>query len=188
MKGFLQVICMLCLSLTAQAVEVGGVRLEDGAHLGNKNLVLNGAGVRSKFIFDLYIAALYLGAKKSTAEAVLSDTGEKRLALHLLRDINAKSLLFAFKKAINDNHTRAQSKAIEEQRLQFEAIFLQIAEFRKGDVITMDYQADIGTLITVNGGVRGAIPGAEFYVALLEIWLGEKPAQADLKLKLLGGE
>jgi len=51
MKRLLLVALLFCLSSTALAVEVGGVVLEDSAHLGNSNLLLNGAGVRSKVFF-----------------------------------------------------------------------------------------------------------------------------------------
>lgn len=162
--------------------------LDDAAHSGSSNLVLNGAGVRSKFVFDLYVAALYLDTKKTSAAAVLTDTGDKRIALHLLRDISADHLLSAFKHAIENNHTREELKALQASLTQFEQVFNKVGEVRKGDIITMDYQRDIGTLVAVNGVAQGTIAGVAFNTALLKIWLGDKPAQQDLKLKLLGGK
>jgi hypothetical protein len=39
----------------------------------------------------------------------------------------------------------------------------------------------------VDGAARGEpIPGEDFYAALLKIWLGEKPVDADLKKAMLG--
>lgn len=188
MKKFLLLTFLLCLSLTAKAVEVGRVVLEDTVHLGNSNLLLNGAGVRSKFVFDLYVAALYLGTKKTTAAAVLNDVGEKRIALHLLRDIGADDFLYTFKKAIEKNHTDAQMQAMKNQLHELDVIFYKTGKVRAGGVITLDYLPALGTQIAVNGVVRGSIEGLEFNAALLKIWLGEKPAQQDLKLKLLGGK
>jgi len=41
---------------------------------------------------------------------------------------------------------------------------------------------------SLNGRQIGApIPGADFYRALLRVWLGDKPVQDDLKHALLGG-
>lgn len=41
--------------------------------------------------------------------------------------------------------------------------------------------------ITIAGQVRGSdIAGRNFYDALLKIWLGGKPVQAELKSRLLG--
>jgi hypothetical protein len=55
-------------------------------------------------------------------------------------------------------------------------------------VITLDFLPDAGTQVTVNGVSKGKpIPGEDFYGALLKIWLGDKPVDADLKKAMLGG-
>ncbi len=177
---------LLFLSTLAQAADVSWVKLPDTVYLGSRDLVLNGAGVRSKFFLDLYIAALYLVDKKSSAEAVLADSGEKRIALHLLRDISADSLFSAFNKALLANHTPAELASLDASIKQFSAIFIAMKEVKKGDIITLDYQASRGTQISVNSVLKGTIAGGAFNTALLKIWLGDKPAQDDLKLKLLG--
>ncbi|MDD4928241.1 MAG: chalcone isomerase family protein [Gallionella sp.] len=177
-----------CLSSAAQAVEVGGVTLADSIHPGNRSLLLNGAGVRSKLVFDLYVAALYLEAKKTSAAAVLNDAGEKRIALHLMRAIEAEDLLQAFNKAIVKNHTNEEVLAMKPALHEFEMIFNQAGKLKKGDVVAFDYRHDKGTGVAINGVEQGVMVGASFYAALLKIWLGDQPAQADLKLKLLGDD
>ncbi|MBK9160524.1 MAG: chalcone isomerase family protein [Nitrosomonadales bacterium] len=188
MKKLLSVLCGLLLSMNVGATEVEGVKLADRVHLGSRDLVLNGAGVRSKLIFDLYVAALYLGERKNSGDAVLADAGEKRIALHLLRDISAETLSEAFNKAIISNHTPAELAALDASLKQFMAIFAAMNEVKKGDVITLDYLPASGTRVGVNGTEKGLIVGAGFNVALLKVWLGVKPAQDDLKRKLLGGK
>jgi hypothetical protein len=43
--------------------------------------------------------------------------------------------------------------------------------------------------VVVNDALRGKpIPDEGFYRALLKVWLGEKPVDADLKKGLLGQE
>lgn len=187
MKKLIFLICGVLLSLTAQAVEVEGVKLADSVHLGSRDLQLNGAGVRTKIIFDLYVAALYLGEKKDSSAGVLGDAGEKRIALHLVRDISAEHLLNAFNNAITANHTPAELAALDASIKAFSAIFHSMSEVKKGDLINLDYQPATGTQVTVNGAVKGTIAGAAFNTALLKVWLGEKPAQNVLKRKLLGG-
>lgn len=187
MKKKLLCAILLFLSYTTQAVEIDGVVLPDVVHLGNSNLVLNGAGVRSKFIFDLYVTALYLGTKKNMATAVLADPGEKRIAMYFLDDISAANLLYSFDEGIRDNHTPAEMAAIKEELHKFDVICHRMVRLKAGDVIFFDYQIGTGTQVWVNGGLRGTIAGNTFYSMLLKIWLGEKPAQQDLKLKLLGG-
>ncbi|MDE2310588.1 MAG: chalcone isomerase family protein [Betaproteobacteria bacterium] len=179
---------LLCWAAQVQAVEVAGVKLADSVHPGSRDLELNGAGVRTKIFFDLYVAALYLGEKKSNGAAVLADGGEKRMALYLLRDISADRLLGAFNAVIAANHTPAEMAALDALLREFSAIFHTMGEVKKGDVITLDYQPASGTQVSVNGVSKGMIAGAAFNTALLKIWLGDKPAQADLKQKLLGGQ
>lgn len=184
-----KLIALFLLFLTAQAfaVEVAGIKLADSAHVGSRDLQLNGAGVRSKLFFDLYIAALYLPEKSTSGVAVLADGAEKRMALHLLVDISADRLLSGLNNAIAANHTPAEMSALEVPFKEFSAIFHAIDEMKKGDVITLDYLPGSGTQVGLNGTAKGMISGAPFNRALLKAWLGDKPAQADLKQKLLGG-
>jgi len=53
-------------------------------------------------------------------------------------------------------------------------------------VVTLDF-VDGGTRISLNGTERGKIAGAAFNEALTRIWIGEHPAQPDLKKAMLGG-
>ena len=62
-----------------------------------------------------------------------------------------------------------------------------VGEAKKGDAVNIEYLPDSGTRITVNGQAKGApIVGEDFYNAVLRVWLGDKPADADLKKELLG--
>jgi hypothetical protein len=186
MKQSLLSILLLCICAQAQAAEVEGVKLEDSAHVASRDLQFNGAGVRSKLFLDLYIAALYLPEKTTSASAVLGDGGEKRIALHFLRDIGADHLSGALNKAIAANHTPAELAALDAALKEFSAIFNGMAEMKKGDSVTLDYLPGSGTQISVNGVLKGKIADAAFYAALLKIWLGDKPVQNSLKQKLLG--
>ncbi|MBI5438675.1 MAG: chalcone isomerase family protein [Nitrosomonadales bacterium] len=178
---------LLCLTAQAFALEVAGVKLADSVRFGSRDLQLNGVGVRSKLFFDLYIAALYLPGKITSGAAVLADGGEKRMALHLLVDIGAERLLSGLNNAIAANHTPAEMSALDAPFKEFSAIFHAIGEMKKGDVITLDYLPGSGTQVGLNGAVKGTVGGAPFNSALLKAWLGDKPAQVDLKQKLLGG-
>ena len=89
---------------------------------------------------------------------------------------------------LRNNHTEAQVAAFKPQIDALNAAMKAVEEAKKGDVIHFEYLPDSGTRITVNGQPKGAsIPGEEFFTAMLRIWLGEKPADADLKKGLLGG-
>jgi chalcone isomerase-like protein len=169
------------------AAEVEGVKLADKAQFGGADLVLNGAGVRTRVFFKVYVGALYLQEKTGSAEAAISGSGGKRVAMHLLRDLTAEQLFAALKEGLADNHSPDQVAKFEPQVQQMEKIFFAIKSAKKGDAIMLDYLPRAGTRIVVNSEEKGAIAGEEFYRALLRIWLGEKPVDASLKKAMLGG-
>lgn len=185
MKKILLLVCGLFLSMNVSALEVSGVKLDENVKLGNANLQLNGAGVRTKVVFDIYVAALYLGEKSKKAEVVLADAGNKRVALHILFGLKSEALLEAFKSGIENNHSAAELTALDAPLKKFNAIFNSVPEVHKGDVILIDYLAGVGTKVTVNGTERGVVEGADFNRALLKIWLGNRPVQDDLKKDML---
>ncbi len=187
MRKFLLLACCLFLSRNVFALEVAGVKLADTAQVGNASLSLNGAGIRTRFFFKIYVAALYLPQKQTSAEAVIADEHERRVALHILHELSSKKLLHAFNEAIEANHTPAELAALDAQLKQMAQIFDAVKEVKPGDVIALDYLPASGTQISVNGMARGTIAGAAFNRALLEIWLGPKPVQGDLKKEMLGG-
>ena len=59
---------------------------------------------------------------------------------------------------------------------------------KRGDVIDLDYLPKAGTQVRINGKIQGQIEGADFYSALLNVWLGEAPADSSLKAALLEGK
>jgi hypothetical protein len=180
------VLFLLCLSTQALALEFEGVKLSDKVQVGNATLQLNGAGMRTKLFFKVYVGALYLGEKKHTTAAVLSDAGAKRVAMHMLRDLSSEKLLEAFDKGLTANNTPAELAAMDARIKEFSAIFRTTNEVAKGDVITLDYFPGEGTRVSINGAEKGRVAGDEFNRALLKIWLGDEPVSEDLKKGLLG--
>ena len=187
MKKILLVIYCVLLSWNVNALELAGVKMSDKAQVGNASLQLNGAGIRTKYFFKVYVGALYLPQKQTSAEAIIADEHEHRMALHILRELSSEKLFSAFNEAIEANHTPAELAALDMQLKQMALIFDSVKEVKTGDVITLDYLPASGTQISVNGMARGTIAGAAFNRALLKIWLGNKPVQEDMKKGLLGG-
>lgn len=169
------------------AAEVEGVKLADKVQFAGSELTLNGAGVRTRVFFKIYVGALYLQKKTGGSESVLEDAGAKRIAMHLLRDLEAEQLLSALNDGLKKNHTPADLARLEPQVKQLDGIFTAVKAVKKGDVVLLDYLPGAGTRVTVRGEDRGTIPGEDFNRALLRIWLGEQPADASLKKAMLGG-
>ncbi|MGQ0652406.1 MAG: chalcone isomerase family protein [Betaproteobacteria bacterium] len=178
---------LLMLAFPACAAEVAGVRLADKASVAQTELVLNGAGLRKRFIFDVYAMGLYLRAKSTSDAGVLNQAGPKRIALHMLRDVPADQFSDALADGIRENHSEAEAKALLPRLADLVAIMAQVREAKKGMLITLDWTG-AGTQVSIDGKATGKpISGEEFYRALLRIWLGQRPVQEDLKKALLGG-
>src|SRR5512133_3464222 len=60
----------LASALPSQAAEVGGVKIDDAVTVEGKPLKLNGAGIRTKFVFKVYAMGLYLTDHKTTPTEV----------------------------------------------------------------------------------------------------------------------
>ena len=173
----------LFMAFPAFPAEVAGVKIPDT----DQQLVLNGAGLRKRAFFQVYVIGLYLPEKKSAAADAVAATGAKRIAIHMLRNVAAGEFAGALADGIKDNHGEAEAKALEPRVKQLAAIMAEMKEAKKGMRITLDW-LPAGTQVTVDGKPAGTpIPGEDFYRALLRIWLGDKPVQDDLKKALLGG-
>lgn len=186
MKKFLAGLLMLVCA-QAYGAEVAGVKLADTVKSGAADLVLNGAGLRTKVFFKVYVAGLYLPAKKSSAAEILSGNGPKRIAIHMLRDVDAGEFGEALEKGIKENHSEAEFAGFATRITALNAMMKEIKEAKTGMEILLDWIPGTGTLVTIDNQPRGKpIPGEDFYRALLRIWLGDNPAQTDLRKAMLG--
>ena len=167
------------------AAEVAGVRVADSIKVGNSELVLNGAGLRSKLFIKVYVGALYVGQKAATPAAIYDSATPRRMVLRLLRDLDADSLHSALDEGLRNNHSPAELSDMQAQADQLAGIMKAIGKVREGDTISIDFSGE-GIAVSQNGEVRGKVAGAGFAKALLKVWLGDKPADASLKKALLG--
>jgi len=182
-------ISMGILALPSFAAEIAGVKFADQVEAGGKQLVLNGAGLRRKFIFKVYAMALYLPAKAATAAAAIDAPGPKRIAIGMLRDVDAKTFSDALREGIEDNHSEAQVKALEPRLKQLEAVMQKVGTAKEGMRVGLDWVPGAGTQVSIDGAPADApIAGEDFYRALLRIWLGPHAVQDDLKRALLGAK
>jgi hypothetical protein len=177
---------LACAALGAMAAEVEGVRLDDTQQVASRELVLNGAGLRKKFIFKVYVAGLYLPEKKGDAAAVLELAGPKRVAIHMLRNVSAEDFTEALIEGLRENHSEAEFRKLEPRAKELADIMAEVKEAKKGMAIALDWTG-AETRLLVDGKQAGkAIAGEDFYRALLRIWLGDHPVQENLKKALLG--
>jgi hypothetical protein len=178
---------LACLAVPARGADVAGVKLDDKAQLAGTELVLNGAGLRKRVIFQVYAVGLYLPKKTSSALEAVAMPGPKRIEIHMLRNVGAEQFTAALAEGIRDNHSEADAKALAPRIQQLSETMAQMKEAKDGATIRMDSSGGAMQLV-VDGKPAGApIAGDDFFAALLRIWLGDKPVQDDLKKALLGG-
>lgn len=169
------------------AAEVAGVKLPDSIKVGDADLALNGAGLRTRLMIKIYVGALYLTEKKASAAEVLDDKGPKRIAMHLLRNLSADQLSGALVDGLNDNLGDAERAQFAAQIDEIKATMAAVGSAKEGSVVTLDLVPGRGTRLTVDGAPKGKlIPDEDFYRALLKIWLGDKPVDKSLKAAMLG--
>jgi hypothetical protein len=178
-------LAVLAFCVAASAAEVGGVKLDDKVNVGGQELVLNGAGVRTRVVFKVYVASLYLPQKAADVQGALAKA-PRRIQLNLLRALTADQLVDALNEGLAENNTADERAAIKPQVDQLAAIMRSFKDVKEKDVVTLDF-ADGATRVALNGDTKGSIPGDAFNQALTRVWLGDKPVQGDLKKALLGG-
>ena len=118
-------------SFAASGAEVAGVRLDDKAQVESRDLVLNGAGLRKRVVFNVYVIGLYLPEKKTDTAAVLQLAGPKRAAIHMLRDVGAEQFTDALVEGLRENHSEGDYKALEPRVKELAGIFAATAAAKR---------------------------------------------------------
>ena len=182
----------LCLAMAfggASAAEVGGVRFTDTATVAGKELKLNGVGMRTKFFIKVYAAGLYLPQQSRNPAEIQKMDGPRRIQLVMMRELSSDDFGKAFMDGLNANSSAQERSALMSQTMQMGKVFATVPGLKKGDVLFLDWIPGTGTVTSLNGRKIGdTIPDVAFYNALLRIWVGDKPADANLKPALLGNK
>ena len=190
-RGLQQIVAGMLMafavSQSSVAADVKGIKFDDTVKVAGKDLVLNGAGMRTKVIFKVYAAGLYMTEKKSTVADILKQEGPRRVTIVMTRDVTSTEFGDAFMKGINDNIGDAEKARYASQISKFGELFGTFAGLKKGDMLHLDLIPGAGTVCELNGKkLNEPIPDPGFYNAVLRIWLGDKPVDASLKTALLG--
>lgn len=183
MKHLMIIVSILCLTLASAAFakEIGGVNIPDTLTAGKDHLMLNGAGLRKKFVVKVYAGALYLLQKSNDAAKIIAADEPMAIRMQFIHDsVSADKLIAAW----NEGFAKTNTSAIKAQIDKFNAFFKQDA--KKGDSYDLVYIPGQGVNFSINGKMMGTIEGFEFKKALFGIWLTDPPADKDLKAGMLG--
>lgn len=169
------------------ATELAGVRIEDTATVAGTKLQLNGAGIRYKGPFKVYVGDLYTTQKVKSLDELVAAPGPKRLTMTFLREIEAASFGKLLTRGVEDNISKNEMSKLVPGMIRMGDIFTLNKSLIPGDVITLDWIPGTGMVVTAKGKVQGEpFKEPEFYRAIMSIWFGPVPADWKLKDAMLG--
>ena len=182
-RTWLSVLTLLAFAAASLAVEVAGVNMPPTATVEGKTLHLNGAGLRTKVVFKVYVAGLYLETPSKDAAAIVSSDQVKSMRLAIMRSLKGSQVSEAIEEGFQKN-SKAQMGAL---KARLDKLAAMIPNVEKGDDLLLTYVPGKGTVVSVKGAEKGVIEGKDFAEALFAVWLGAQPVQEDLKKELLKG-
>ena len=183
-----QVITFLMLIATVFTVNaqktVAGVKVDAKMNLEGQSLVLNGAGTRVKMFMDMYVGALYLEKKSANASEVMNSKEGAAIKLNIVSGlITSEKMVSAINEGF-ENATGKKTAPLKTKIDKFKGFFKE--KINKKDIFIIVYVPSEGVTVYKNGTKKGTIDGLDFKKALFGIWLGNKPADDDLKAGMLG--
>jgi hypothetical protein len=179
---------MLFAPPMVRASTLEGQAFDDTISVANTELRLNGLGLRAVMFVKGYVAGLYLPARASSVTDIAAAGGPKRLQLRMMRAASADDFVDAMTSGMRKNSSAQELQALHDRMRQLTRFIQAAGSARVGDVVNFDYVPEVGTTLTLNGKAQGKpIPGSDFYIAVLKVFIGEHPVDRKLKQGLLGG-
>jgi hypothetical protein len=169
--------------------EVSGVKLDNTITLGGQRLTLNGAGVRYKTFFKVYVGSLYATRKFTDLQSLVAAPGPKRFHAVLLRDVETADFGRSMVRGIEDNTPKDQFFKFAGSFTRMSNVFSDKKGFKVGETFSIDFLPGVGTIVSINGKPVGEpFKEPEFFQAMMGIWIGSVPADFKLKEALLNAQ
>lgn len=167
------------------AKPLAGITLPDSMMAGDTKLVLNGGGIRTRFMMNIYVGGLYLTAPGSKAGAIIAADEPMAIKLHMVSGMITSEAMEEATMEGFKNTTGGNMSALAEPIDQFVSVFRE--PISEGDVFDIVNMPGKGIDVYKNGAFKGTVDGGpEFKRAVFGIWLGDKPAHKKLKSGMLG--
>ena len=171
---------LLSFSVNA-AQEVSGVSVPDNVSVEGTSLNYQGAGVRSKFFIDLYVGSLFT---QTADKDVIKSQDLSAIRLNIISGlITSEKMVTAITEGF-DGATAGNTAPISAEIAEFIGVFSE--EIAKGDQFTLVSAPGKGLTTYKNNEKLSTINNEVFRQAVLSIWLGDSPADDDLKEDMLG--
>jgi hypothetical protein len=162
---------------------ISGVTLPGTIEIAGQQLALNGAAMRKKAIFKVYVAALYVVQTSHEPGALLEADEPRQMEMHFVRNVGKNKICEAWDEGLENNTPGASP----ELKAQFAELCGLMADIKDGQAFVFTYMPGVGTTVEVAGESKGTITGKEFADAMLRCWIGPKPGPGEgFKKNLLG--
>ncbi len=149
-----------------------------------QELQLNGWGTRKKLFIKLYVASLYVQKKINDADQFLEMEQASCIRMQITSSkITSEKMIKATREGF-EKSTKGNTAPIESEIEKFFSWLKQ--PIKKDDVLEFSFSPHNTTHVIKNDQELGVIENKQFAAALFGIWLGEMPAQENLRDELLG--
>lgn len=183
-KQILTLFIALTAIFTSAQKTVGDVKVDAKLAVEGQNLTLNGAGVREKMFMDMYVGSLYVTKKATDGNAISAANEAMAIKLNIVSGlITSEKMITAINEGF-ENSTGKKTAPLKAKIDKFKGFFKE--KINKKDIFIIVYVPGEGVSVYKNGTKKGTIDGLDFKKALFGIWLGNKPADDDLKDGMLG--
>lgn len=146
--------------------------------VSGKQLVLNGIGMRLATFFNIkvYAAGLYLPQKSQDPKAIKGMKGPKVIDLYFVRNVGKSDITKAWREAYGMEKFPGEVSTLNSymEKMQKNTHGLQFRVY------------DDGLVVKVGDAIRPKIKNQAFAQAILDIYLGPKPPNKELRRGMLG--
>jgi hypothetical protein len=178
----LAIVLFVSISATAQT-KVADVTVPNTFKAGNTTLALNGAGMRVKYWFDLYVGALYLQTKSNKGADIAAADKPMAVKMHI---VSSKITRDKMVEAINEGFTKSTGGNTAPLNTRIKQLLDAFTSIKVGDVFDLVYEPGVGVTLFKNNVKATTVTGFDFKKALFGIWLGVDAVDDDLKKGMLG--
>jgi hypothetical protein len=181
-------LALAAVAWPALAAEREGVQMPALDTAAGRRVELNGIGVRVRRVVlvpvKVYVAGLYLERPSTSAAEIIASEQVKQMRLVSLRDLSRKDV----NAAIAEGFQRAAGTRWPALSARLDRFMALIPDVARGQQIRLTYLPGTGTLVSTGPGAASghSIEGDDFAATLFAVWLGDQPADVDLRKALLG--
>ncbi|MBN1879186.1 chalcone isomerase family protein [bacterium] len=170
----LMAIIITMTATAAPAMEKGGISVPDTFSPGDTEvqLVMNGAGIRKKIGFKVYVGSLYLQEKTTDSKEVINVDEPMAITMDWLRNVAKEKIAETF----SEGFKYSAGTDLDSLKPQIDMFLNSLKDASKSDKWKLIYTPALGTQLYFNDKLVVTIGDIAFKRALFGIWLLETDA------------